>query len=1019
MASKETEGKDLTEEQKQLLNRQIYAFGYEAQSKISKAKVLLVGLKGLGVEIAKNVVLAGVGAVGLCDDGKTELSDLGSQFFLHPEDVGTARATASQPRLAELNKYCQVSVVEGKDFESKLSDYTVVCMTETNVTEQVRINTLCREKGVKFISGDIRGLLAAAFVDLGAEHVVTDMDGEREKKALVVSVSNEEKGLVTVHEDTRHGLSDGDWVTFMEIEGMTELNDSAPRQVRTKTPFSFTIEDTTGYQPYSGNGGYFIQVKVPQRVSFKPLSATLQMDYPPMVEVEFGRSMTLHCLYLALSDFETKNGSLPKPDDLADAKTVVAIATAKAEEFKTEINADLALKLARCSSGLINPMAAFLGGILGQEVLKACSGKFTPIQQHLYFDAVQVLPSADLPLSEYKARGSRYDHQIAVIGHTLHQKLQNQTYFLIGAGAIGCEMLKNWALMGIATGQGKVTVTDMDVIETSNLSRQFLFRPKDVQSLKSEAAARAIKAMNPDLNIESHSNRVGREMENVYNDAFWKGLSGAITALDNVQARIYVDQKCVEHSKFMLDSGTLGTKGNTQCVIPHLTEMYGSSRDPPEEGIPVCTLKNFPNKIEHTIAWARDKFEGRFANTPQEAMNYISSDSYLSEIALQPNTEKQNLETVLSALVTDKPSDFADCIRWARLQFQSDYTNQIKQLLAVYPENKVNAETGARFWSGQKRPPSALTFDMKDEGCMAYVVAAANLRAFNYGIASCTDEKVFLEVLPSVQIPDFKVSTEVKIAANDEELKEMEKQNELAADHDEQIRTLVAQLPSRESLANYKINAVDFEKDDDTNFHMDFITACSNLRARNYKIKEESKHQTKFIAGKIIPAIATTTAMVTGLVCLELYKTLQPEKKLEDYRNSYANLAVSLFAISEPFPPPVTTVTLGEGKEWKYTLWDTIDIKGPLTLGEFMNHFEAKHSVTLDTLTFGSTMLVSAFSNAKKLNKLKQKDMLKVLKKKVDDFHKPKNSTYLSFEGVGMTEAGEAVELPTIRYFFK
>ena len=50
----------------------------------------------------------------------------------------------------------------------------------------------------------------------------------------------------------------------------------------------------------------------------------------------------------------------------------------------------------------------------------------------------------------------------------------------IGAGAIGCEMLKNWALMGIATGQGKVTVTDMDVIETSNLSRQFLFRPKDV-----------------------------------------------------------------------------------------------------------------------------------------------------------------------------------------------------------------------------------------------------------------------------------------------------------------------------------------------------------------------------------------------------------------------------------------------------------------------------------------------------------------------------------------------------------
>ena len=60
----------------------------------------------------------------------------------------------------------------------------------------------------------------------------------------------------------------------------------------------------------------------------------------------------------------------------------------------------------------------------------------------------------------------------------------------------------------------------------------------------------------------------------------------------------------------MVDSGTLGTKANSQVVIPFETESYGSSRDPPEESIPICTLKNFPNKIEHTIQWARDLFEG-------------------------------------------------------------------------------------------------------------------------------------------------------------------------------------------------------------------------------------------------------------------------------------------------------------------------------------------------------------------------------------------------------------------------
>jgi ubiquitin-activating enzyme E1 len=114
-------------------------------------------------------------------------------------------------------------------------------------------------------------------------------------------------------------------------------------------------------------------------------------------------------------------------------------------------------------------------------------------------------------------------------------------------------------MMGVATGQnGAIWVTDMDIIERSNLNRQFLFRSGDVGKAKSDTAAAAVKKMNPSINIIAHQNRVGPDAEQVYDDVFFARLDGVMNALDNVDARTYMDRRCVFYRLPLLESGTLG-----------------------------------------------------------------------------------------------------------------------------------------------------------------------------------------------------------------------------------------------------------------------------------------------------------------------------------------------------------------------------------------------------------------------------------------------------------------------------
>ncbi|KOS23108.1 Ubiquitin-activating enzyme E1 1 [Escovopsis weberi] len=999
-----------------LYSRQLYVLGHEAMRRMGASNILIVGLKGLGIEIAKNIALAGVKSLTLYDPAPVQLADLSSQFFLTPSDVGKPRDEVSAPRVAELNAYTPIKVHQSPGLDGNLSQfdkYQVVVLTNIPILLQKSIGDYCHSKGIFVVMADTFGLFGSIFCDFGDNFTVIDPTGETPLSGIVAGI--DEEGLVSALDETRHGLEDGDYVTFSELEGMEGLNNCEPRKITVKGPYTFSIGDVSGLGQYR-RGGQYQQVKMPKIIKFKGFTEALKSpEFFISDFAKFDRPQQLHLGFQSLHAFQVAEKRLPRPMNEDDAVIVLEAAKKFAEEehLDIELNEKLIKELSYQASGDLSPMAAFFGGIAAQEVLKAVSGKFQPISQWMYFDSLESLPTSTERTPELcKPIGSRYDGQIAVFGTEYQDKIANLTQFLVGAGAIGCEMLKNWAMMGLGSGpKGKIYITDMDSIEKSNLNRQFLFRAADVGSMKSDCAARAVQRMNPDLegHIETMRERVSPDTENVFNEEFWKCLDGVTNALDNVEARTYVDRRCVFFRKPLLESGTLGTKGNTQVILPHLTESYSSSQDPPEKEFPMCTIRSFPNRIEHTIAWSKEyMFEKCFVKAPQTVNLYLTQPNFLESALKQGGNQKETLETIRNYLTNERPNNFADCITWARMLFETEFANKIQQLLFNFPKDSTTSG-GTPFWSGPKRAPDPLKFDPNNATHFGFIVAAANLHAFNFNIKTPgNDRSIYLHELENVIIPEFSPDSNVKIQADDKE----PDPNAGTFDDSDELDKLMATIPTADSLQGFQLQPVDFEKDDDTNYHIDFITACSNLRAENYKIEAADRHKTKFIAGKIIPAIATTTALVTGLVVMELYKVIDGKDDIEQYKNGFINLALPFFGFSEPIASPKVEYKGPDGPVKLDKIWDRFEIDN-ITLKELLDLFEGK-GLTISMLSSGVSLLYASFFPPAKLKErygMKLSTLLETISKKPIPSHQKE----LIFEIVAEDLDEEDVEVPYIK----
>jgi len=331
----------------------------------------------------------------------------------------------------------------------------------------------------------------------------------------------------------------------------------------------------------------------------------------------------------------------------------------------------------------------------------------------------------------------RYAQVQSALGREGLSKLARSRVLVVGAGGIGCEVLKNLAL----TGFEKIVTVDLDTIDVSNLNRQFLFRREHVGMPKAVVARTAVLGFNPRCSVEAHHANI---KESKFSASWFKEFAAVVNALDNVDARRHVNRMCLATGVPLIEAGTTGYLGQVFAVSKGETACYECFPKPTKTVYPICTIRATPDKPVHCVVWAKELFKLVFGAKPEDSMLFedstVEKHSAYAELAAKTRDDRSVMRALVTAL-------FHDDVEKQLKAGKYDEASRKPSSVTVNSSGKAPKqepgwdrrvwepdECGAQMVFAAQHIPLGTEFDKDDDDTMLFVAAAANLRCLNFGI---------------------------------------------------------------------------------------------------------------------------------------------------------------------------------------------------------------------------------------------------------------------------------------------